>query len=173
MEDKRTLFDTHVQETLSAFRRTRDAQDLEALRTGIRDLTVWLDKLGAQEAKVINLKISLRARIKETLRALFDEPKRVFFELMAYALVIATESLFLCVWACALFAVTYVLGRMEPLIEPKAPWAPRMFQYVEIGFALFILSKLFIVRAGVIEEALRRLRHITSDWWSRQRAGPG
>ena len=52
MEDNRTSFDTHVQETLSAFRRTRDAQDIEGVRTGVRDLTVWLDKLDAEFGRV-------------------------------------------------------------------------------------------------------------------------
>jgi len=89
------------------------------------------------------------------------EAKHVAAELVTYALVIITESCFLCIWALVVWGVAYVLQRIEPHMPN---WAPMMFRYVEIGFALFILAKLFIARAEVFENALKHLRRVMAAW---------
>jgi hypothetical protein len=92
---------------------------------------------------------------------------RVAVELVIYALVIVTESCFLCVWALVVWGVAATLQ----LIEPNLPdWAPKMFRYVEIGFSLYILSQLFIRRVGVFENAIRSLRRLKRAWTSNKRA---
>lgn len=94
-----------------------------------------------------------------------DEPKRVALELAVTFLVLILEGCFVCVWAAVVWGVAKVLG----LLEPHMPdWARTLFRYVEIGFALFILAKLFLLRADVFEHALVRARGLMR-WGKRSR----
>lgn len=86
-----------------------------------------------------------------------SEPKRVTLELAVTSLVLVLEGCFVCVWAFVVWGVAKVLG----LFEPHMPdWSQMLFRYVEIGFAIFILAKLFLVRADVFERALVRARDL-------------
>jgi hypothetical protein len=87
----------------------------------------------------------------------FEEIRIVAGELVTYVVVIIIESCFLCSWALAIWGVASILD----VIEPHMPtWGPTMFKYVEIGFAIYILSKLFVRRSHVLIEALATLHRV-------------
>jgi hypothetical protein len=87
------------------------------------------------------------------------EPGKVLRELASAVVLLVLEGCFLCLWAVVVWGVTEVLAK----IEPRMPaWAPGLFKYVDIGFALFILAKLFLARAHVFEAAIRRVLSIRS-----------
>lgn len=96
----------------------------------------------------------------------WKEVSKVALELSAHAITILIEACFLITWAGVIWGVARVLT----LLEPHMPnWAPTMFRYVEIGFALFVLSQMFLLRASVFERAvvqagrlLRRMREAMS-----------
>jgi hypothetical protein len=81
------------------------------------------------------------------------EPGIVLRELGSTAVLLLLEGCFLCLWAAVVWGVTEVLSQIQPRMPP---WAPELFKYVDIGFALFILAKLFLARAQVFETAIRR-----------------
>jgi hypothetical protein len=87
------------------------------------------------------------------------ETGEVFSELVGYALVIIIEGCFMCLWGGVVWAVSHVFDWIEGGI-PHNTWAPTLFKYAEIGFAVFILCKLFLRRAHVFEEALIRARRL-------------
>jgi len=137
------------------------APDVDQLRLRLKELGEQLIQVSPEELKRLQTELASRARATEHPPSALSEAKKVLVELLTYALVVATESVFLCIWACVLWGVTEVLKRIEPHMPD---WAPTMFRYVEIAFAVFILSKLFIVRAEVFEEAVRRARRVTRAW---------
>ena len=54
----------------------------------------------------------------------------------------------MCLWGGVVFAVYQVFELIEKGM-PHNTWAPTFFTDAEIGFAVFILCKLFLVRAEV------------------------
>ncbi len=65
----------------------------------------------------------------------------------------------MCLWGSVVWCVYQVFVFIEKGM-PSNYWAPKLFTYAEIGFAVFILCKLFLTRADVFEKALARLRHL-------------
>jgi hypothetical protein len=155
--------DENVERVLALVHRVSCATDVEQLRFEVKELKQHLIQVSPEELTHLQAVLGSRACAVQPQSPL-SEPRKVLLELVTYALVVATESFFLCTWACVLWGVTEVLKRIEPHMPD---WAPMMFRYVEIAFALFILSKLFIVRAEVFEEAIRRLRRVTRAWLGR------
>jgi hypothetical protein len=74
-------------------------------------------------------------------------------ELFAHAVKVVLEASFLITWAVVIWGISEVLSRIEPHMPG---WATVMFKYVEIGFALFQLSQMFLLRATVFETAVIR-----------------
>ncbi len=84
---------------------------------------------------------------------LLVEAREVLRELVEYAVILLIEACFMCIWAGVVWCVYHVLEFVERGM-PKNEWAPTLFKYAEIGFAVFILCKLFLNRAQVFELAL-------------------
>jgi hypothetical protein len=156
--------ETNVERVITAVHRISCVPDVEQLRLRLKELEDQLIQVSPEELNQLQTELASRVRATQHSLSPLSEPKEVLLELLTYALVVATESVFLCVWACVLWGVTEVLKRIEPHMPH---WAPEMFRYVEIAFALFILSKLFIVRAEVFEEAIRRMRRVIRAWTRR------
>jgi hypothetical protein len=87
----------------------------------------------------------------------WDEVPKVWRELSAHTVTIVIEACFLIAWAGVIWGVARVLDMLEPFM-PK--WAPTMFYYVEIGFALFLLLQMFLLRVSVFEAAIVQAGHI-------------
>jgi len=83
----------------------------------------------------------------------WPEVPRLARELLAHAIKVVLEACFLITWAFVIWGISEVLARIEPHMPD---WAKLMFKYVEIGFALFLLSEMFLVRATVFERAVMR-----------------
>ena len=149
---------TNVERMITTVRQISCAPDVDQLRLRLKELGDQLIQVPPEELHRLQAELASRSRATEHPPSALSETKKVLLELLTYALVVATESIFLCIWACVIWGVTEVLTRIEPHMPD---WAPTMFRYVEIAFAIFILSKLFIVRAEVFEEAIRRARRVT------------
>jgi hypothetical protein len=85
------------------------------------------------------------------------EVPRLARELLAHAVKVVMEACFLITWACVIWGISEVLARIEPHMPD---WARMMFRYVEIGFALFLLCEMFLVRATIFERAIVRAGQI-------------
>ena len=156
------MMEGKVDRVLILTQRISCATNIGQLKQEVRELRHHLIQVSPEE--LTQLQSALGSRAVRQSQSPLSEPKEVLVELLTYALVVATESVFLCVWACVLWGVTEVLKRIVPHMPD---WAPVMFRDVEIAFAIFILAKLFIVRAEVFEEAIRRLRRVTRAWFGR------
>jgi hypothetical protein len=91
---------------------------------------------------------------------------RALRELTSFSLVLLVDGTFVCVWAAVVWGVTAVLGLIQPHMPP---WAAPLFEYAEIGFALFILAKLFLKRADEFTAAFLRARQLLTAGRYRQR----
>ena len=97
----------------------------------------------------------------------WEDVKNLFSELSANSVKVSLEAFFLIVWAAVVWGVATVLQ----LIEPSMPgWAAVMFKYVEIGFALFLLSEMFLRRVDIFERAIVRAGELLAK--SRAAIGP-
>jgi hypothetical protein len=83
----------------------------------------------------------------------WEEVPRLARELFAHTVKIVLEACFLIVWALVIWGISEVLSRIEPHMPD---WSKMMFKWVEIGFALFLLSQMFLLRASIFEKALVR-----------------
>jgi hypothetical protein len=83
----------------------------------------------------------------------WEEVPRLARELMAHAVKVILEACFLITWALVIWGISEALAQIEPHMPD---WAKLMFKYVEIGFALFLLCEMFLVRATVFELAVTR-----------------
>jgi hypothetical protein len=83
----------------------------------------------------------------------WEEVPRLARELLAHTVKIVLEACFLIAWALVIWGITEVLSRIEPHMPD---WSRMMFKYVEIGFALFLLSQMFLLRATTYEKAVAR-----------------
>jgi hypothetical protein len=87
----------------------------------------------------------------------WPEVPRLAHELFAHAIKVILEACFLIAWALVIWGISEVLARIEPHMPD---WAKVMFKYVEIGFALFLLCEMFLVRATIFEKAVVRAGQI-------------
>ena len=83
----------------------------------------------------------------------WEEVPRLAHELSAHAVKIVLEACFLIAWALVIWGISEVLSRIEPHMPD---WSRLMFKWVEIGFALFLLSQMFLLRVTTFDKAVIR-----------------